>query len=113
MSKKFDTIIRRAEKKDIFSMIELLGELFDIESREARNSIIKALPNEANHMEGESPLTGKGYLTLRVLALHLEYGYTKEEIGKFFFYKGRTISASTVDKYTRELRTYMVENRLV
>ncbi len=31
MSKKFDTIIRRAEKKDIFSMIELLGELFDIE----------------------------------------------------------------------------------
>lgn len=84
-----------------------------VESREARNSIIKALPNEANHMEGESPLTGKGYLTLRVLALHLEYGYTKEEIGKFFFYKGRTISASTVDKYTRELRTYMVENRLV
>lgn len=83
-----------------------------LESEYERNLILKMLPNEDNHMVGNSPILGKCCMTLRVLALHLEYGFKPEEIGNMFSYKNRNISPSTVNKYIKELRVYVKENIL-
>ena len=84
-----DTYSLDVETEDGFSLYSVLeDEELDVNPLRVRlpDQIIESLPDTTNSkLHGVSPLMGEVNLSMRVIAIHLENGYSVKEISQMYY----------------------------
>lgn len=78
-----------------------------------RDRIINSIPKETDSkLVGDSPLFGTVNFSLHTIAVHLEQGYSVEDISKMFINprSGKPVTKGRVQQMVQTLREYVLDN---
>ena len=105
-----DSVSMDIEDEDGFSISMVLPSKQNLErevdSSLERERILELIPNDSLLDEViDSPILGKCKMSLRVLALHLEAGFTAKEISVMF-----NVKSKVIHRFRHDLINYLVAN---
>lgn len=101
------------EDENGITLGEKIPDDFNMEDIAIRNEIMDKIPGETDSkLVGKSPEFGIVNFSLKTVAMHLEKGYTVQDIAAMFMNpaSGRHVSESRVSQLVKELRGYCKEN---
>lgn len=119
-----ESSILDAENEEGLTMANLvLDETSDVEreiiKRESfekgvviRNQIIESISdNTDSKLVGNSPIMGEVKMTLRVIAIHLEQGYSPKQIAEMFVNpkSGKPVTTGRINQLIKSLREFLIE----
>ena len=103
--------------EDGLTLGDLLSDGVDVQREVSgqveHDRILSLLPDTtASKLVGNSPLMGKVNISMRVIAIHLENGFSVKEIAQMYVNEksGKPVTEGRVHQLIKEMREYILDN---